>query len=137
MELTSSFVDLPQHFVPVFTTPTFQTFLQIVAGWVVSQRHRYLTEVIFAGGNVGNGHWCQFHRFSSWWPSGSLTPRSSSAVTALTAARAFSRTCPPTFISSATFIPKARFTNQPQSRRRAARERLERKVPASLAWPSD
>ena len=65
MELTASFVDLLQHFVPVFTTPTFQTFLQVVAGWVVSHRHRYLTEVIFAGGNVGNGHWCRFHRFFS------------------------------------------------------------------------
>ena len=52
MELTTSFVDLLQHFVPVFTTPTFQTFLQIVTGWVLSHRHRYLTEVIFAGGNV-------------------------------------------------------------------------------------
>ena len=65
MELTASFVDLLQHFVPVFTTPTFQTFLQIVTGWVVSHRHRYLTEIIFAGGNVGNGHWCRFHRFFS------------------------------------------------------------------------
>jgi hypothetical protein len=65
MELTASFVDLLQHFVPVFTTPTFQTFLQIVTGWVLSHRHRYLTEVIFAGGNVGNGHWCRFHRFFS------------------------------------------------------------------------
>ena len=65
MELTASFVALLQHFVPVFTTPTFQTFLQIVTGWVVSHRHRYLTEVIFAGGNVGNGHWCRFHRFFS------------------------------------------------------------------------
>ena len=65
MELTASFIDLLQHFVPVFTTPTFQTFLQVVTGWVVSHRHRYLTEVIFAGGNVGNGHWCRFHRFFS------------------------------------------------------------------------
>jgi hypothetical protein len=65
MEFTASFVDLLQHFGPVFTTPTFQTFLQIVAGWVLSHRHRYVTEVIFAGGNVGNGHWCRFHRFFS------------------------------------------------------------------------
>ncbi len=31
----------------------------------LSHRHRYVTEVIFAGGNVGNGHWCRFHRFFS------------------------------------------------------------------------
>jgi hypothetical protein len=65
MELTSSFQDLLQHFAPVFTAPTFQTFLAIVAGWVLSQRHRFITEVIFSGGNVGNGHWSRFHRFFS------------------------------------------------------------------------
>ena len=27
----------------------------IVAGWILSQRHRFITEVIFASGNVGNG----------------------------------------------------------------------------------
>ena len=34
-------------------------------GWVLSHRHRYITEVIFSGGNVGNGHWSRFHRFFS------------------------------------------------------------------------
>jgi DDE superfamily endonuclease len=65
MELTSSFVDLLQQFAPVFTAPTYQTFVAIVAGWVLSQRHRFITEVIFSGGNVGNGHWSRFHRFFS------------------------------------------------------------------------
>jgi len=58
MDLTPSLVDLLQHFAPVFTAPTFQTFVEIVTGWILSHRHRYVTEVIFAGGNVGNGHWC-------------------------------------------------------------------------------
>ena len=267
MELTASFVDLLQHFAPVFTAPTFQTFLQIVTGWVLSHRHRYVTEVIFAGGNVGNGHWCRFHRFFShaawdmdilglflaklvgtilapgstlfwavddtlcrkrgltlygagmhydplissrakslvswghdwvvlcliivkpfwaptkvfalpiavrlyrnrqgltkgkksrgkaankpnpdhrtrpqlalelielvaqWFP----TTRSSSPATALTAARASSLICRPMFTSSAMFIPRARFTNVPPSRRRGARERLERKETVCLAWRS-
>src|SRR5262245_65481022 len=65
MELTASFVDLLQHFVPVFTTPTFQTFVEITTGWLLSHRHRYVTEIIFSGGNIGNGHWCRFHRFFS------------------------------------------------------------------------
>jgi hypothetical protein len=65
MELTQSFVDLLQHFAIVFTTPTFQTFLQICHGWILSHRHRFITEVIFSGGNVGNGHWARFHRFFS------------------------------------------------------------------------
>ncbi len=65
MELTPSFTALLHHFVLVFTTPTLQTFGLIITGWVLSQRHRYITEVIFSGGNVGNGHWSRFHRFFS------------------------------------------------------------------------
>jgi len=65
MELTPSFVALLQHFSPVFTAPTFQTFALIVAGWILSHRHRYITEVIFSCGQVGIGHWCRFHRFFS------------------------------------------------------------------------
>jgi hypothetical protein len=65
MELTPSFVVLLQQFLPVFTAPTFQTFVQVVTGWLLSHRHRYITEIIFAGGNLDNGHWCRFHRFFS------------------------------------------------------------------------
>jgi hypothetical protein len=65
MELTSSFLGLLPHFAPVFTAPTYQTFVVIVSGWVLSQRHRFITEVIFSGGHVGIGHWCRFHRFFS------------------------------------------------------------------------
>ena len=65
MELTQSFVDLLQQFVPVFTAPTFQTFLHICNGWVLSHRHRFITDIIFSGGNVGNGHWAKYHRFFS------------------------------------------------------------------------
>lgn len=65
MELTPSFTALLQQFAPVFTTPSFQTFGFIVVGWIFSHRHRYITEIIFSGGNVGNGHWSRFHRFFS------------------------------------------------------------------------
>lgn len=65
MQLTQSFVDLLQQLAPVFTVPTFQTFVQVLTGWIFSQRHRYVTEVIFSGGNVDNGHWSRFHRFFS------------------------------------------------------------------------
>ena len=65
MELTPSFVALLQHFSPVFTAPTFRTFSLIVTGWILSQRHRYITEVIFSCGQVGIGHWSRFHRFFS------------------------------------------------------------------------
>ena len=42
-----------------------RTFVEIVAGWILSQRHRFITELIFASGHVGNGHWSRFHRFFS------------------------------------------------------------------------
>src|SRR5512147_2489027 len=65
MELTHSFLTLLQNFDAVFTTPTFNTFVAIVVGWILSQRHRYVTEVIFSSGRVGDGHWSRFHRFFS------------------------------------------------------------------------
>jgi hypothetical protein len=65
MELTPSFLALLQHFSPIFTAPTYQTFALIVTGWILSHRHRYITEVIFSCGKVGIGHWCRFHRFFS------------------------------------------------------------------------
>jgi len=65
MEVTVSFVAVLQHFLPVFTAPTFQTFVEIMTGWVLSPRHRYVTDIIFSGGNVDNGHWSRFHRFFS------------------------------------------------------------------------
>src|SRR4051794_33441862 len=65
MELTPSFGDLLLHFASVFTRPTYATFVAVVTGWIVSHRHRYITEVIFACGQVGIGHWSRFHRFFS------------------------------------------------------------------------
>ena len=65
MEITDSFLTLLQNFAPVFTAPTYQTFVVIVTGWIISQRHRYVTEVIFSSGRVGDGHWSRVHRFFS------------------------------------------------------------------------
>jgi DDE superfamily endonuclease len=65
MELTLSFVLLLQDFRPVFTAPAFALFRDLVNGWTLSQRHRYVTELIFSSGNVGNGHWSRYHRFFS------------------------------------------------------------------------
>src|SRR4051795_11305660 len=65
MELTPSFLALLQHFAPVFTAPTHRTFSLIVTGWILSHRHRYITEVIFSCGQVDIGHWSRFHRFFS------------------------------------------------------------------------
>jgi SRSO17 transposase len=65
MEITDTFLNLLREFEPVFTAPTFNTYVLIVTGWILSQRHRYVTEVIFSSGHVGDGHWSRFHRFFS------------------------------------------------------------------------
>ncbi len=42
-----------------------RTFVQIANGWILSHRRRFVTDVIFSGGNIDNGHWSRFHRFFS------------------------------------------------------------------------
>jgi DDE superfamily endonuclease len=63
--LTNSFHFLLASFRDVFTQPSYQLFLTLMTGWVVSVRHRYVTELIYAGNRVGDGHWSRFHRFFS------------------------------------------------------------------------
>lgn len=63
--LTDSFRILLVTFEPVFTKPSFKLFLSLMTGWILSVRHRYITELIFASDNVGRGHWSRFHRFFS------------------------------------------------------------------------
>ncbi len=65
MELTRSLAALLREFAPVFTAPSFITFVQIVTGWIFSQRRLFITEIIYSGGRVGDGHWSRFHRFFS------------------------------------------------------------------------
>lgn len=48
-----------------FTKPSFVLFCALMTGWVLSVRHRYVTELIYASDNVGKGHWSRFHRFFS------------------------------------------------------------------------
>ena len=46
MELTNSFANLLLTFSPVFTEPSFVTFRLLMTGWIVSMRHRYITDMI-------------------------------------------------------------------------------------------
>ena len=48
-----------------FTQPSFVLFCAIMTGWTLSTRHRYVTELIYGGDQVGVGHWSRFHRFFS------------------------------------------------------------------------
>jgi hypothetical protein len=65
MELTTTFDILLHAFAPVFTQPSFQTFRLCMTGWVLSTRHRYVTDLIISSDSVGNGHFSDYHRFFS------------------------------------------------------------------------
>lgn len=63
MQLTPTFRSLLLQFRPVFTAPTFATFLTIATGWCLSFRRRYVTELIQSSGAVHRGHHSRYHRF--------------------------------------------------------------------------
>lgn len=56
LQLTLSFQHLRTNFSPVFTAPTSLTCLLLLIGWLLSQRHRFSTEIVFSGNQVGCGH---------------------------------------------------------------------------------
>ena len=60
MELTKSFDVLLQTFAPVFTSPSFASFRLLMTGWIISTRHRYVTDLIVSSNSVGNGHFSDF-----------------------------------------------------------------------------
>lgn len=61
MELASSFVVFVQSLGVVMTTPTFQNFSCVLAGWVFARR-RTITGILVAGGLAGKRHHAAFHR---------------------------------------------------------------------------
>lgn len=65
MELTSSFESLLRNFAPVFTEPSFATFRLLMTGWILSTRHRYVTDLIVSSDSTTNGHFTDYHRFFS------------------------------------------------------------------------
>lgn len=65
MEGTITFMVLLDVFQPVFTRPSFATFRLLMTGWILSHRHRYVTDLIISSDSVGNGHFSDYHRFFS------------------------------------------------------------------------
>jgi hypothetical protein len=65
MEITSSFLALLSEFQCVFTAPTYPTFVALLTGWILSHRHRYVTDLIWSSGCTRKGHHSRYHRFFS------------------------------------------------------------------------
>ena len=63
MECTSSFLVLLSEFRCVFTQPSFQIFLCLMTGWVLSPRRRFVTELIWSSGSTHRGHHSRYHNF--------------------------------------------------------------------------
>ena len=61
MELVPSFVELVQQVAPVFTVPTFNSFVTVLTGWVFARR-RVVTRMIEAADAVETKHHSAFHR---------------------------------------------------------------------------
>ena len=73
MQLTTGFVELPDEFVAVFNAPTFLLFVDLMTGWTLSHRHRFVTDLILSAGAVGKGHFFNYHRYVQfldrpWYP---------------------------------------------------------------------
>lgn len=65
MELTATFMELLAGFRPAFTEPSYATFRLLMAGWILSMRHRFVTDLIITSDSVDNGHFSDYHRFFS------------------------------------------------------------------------
>ena len=63
MELCSSFRLLLDQFAACFTAPSFSLWTTLMTGWVLSHRHRYVTDLIVSSDATRDGAWCNFHRF--------------------------------------------------------------------------
>ena len=65
MECTESFVALLSEFRCVFTDPSYQIFVSLMTGWVLSHRRRFVTELIWSSGCTRRGHHSRYHNFFS------------------------------------------------------------------------
>jgi DDE superfamily endonuclease len=65
MELITSFRQLLEPFQCVFTDPSFQNFVCLMTGWVLSHRRRFVTDLIWSSGCTRRGHHSGYHRFFS------------------------------------------------------------------------
>ena len=65
MELTVGFVSLLEEFRDVFNAQSLPIFVELMTGWVLSHRHRFITDLIVSSGSVGKRHFSSYHRFFS------------------------------------------------------------------------
>ncbi len=65
MQLTPTFAPLLLEFAGNFTPASYVTFVALMTGWLLSHRHRFITELIQSSGSTHQGHHSRYHRFFS------------------------------------------------------------------------
>ena len=65
MTVVSSFSDLLTSFNSLMTVPSFQTFIVMATGWILTPERRTVTGMIQSAGAVGKKDHSSFHRFFS------------------------------------------------------------------------
>jgi hypothetical protein len=65
VELIAGFRSLLEEFEVVFNAQSFPIFVELMTGWVLSHRHRFITDLIVSSGSVGKRHFSNYHRFFS------------------------------------------------------------------------
>lgn len=63
--IVPTFLSLLQAFTGCFTSPSFDSFVTLMVGWVLDLRSHTVTEVVRAAGAVGRKHISSYHRFFS------------------------------------------------------------------------
>jgi len=63
MELCRSFRGLFESFAPVFSAPCFSLWTTLMTGWVLSHRHRYVSDLIVSSDATRRGDWSAYYRF--------------------------------------------------------------------------
>ena len=63
--IVPTFLSLLQAFSGCFTSPSFDSFVTLMTGWVLDLRRHTVTEVVRAAGAVGYKHISSYHRFFS------------------------------------------------------------------------
>ena len=65
MKLIEGFRSLLEELRQVFNAQSFPIFVELMTGWVLSHRHRFVTDLIISSGSVGKRHFSNYHRFFS------------------------------------------------------------------------
>jgi len=65
MDAATTFQVLLGSFQSLFTAPSFPHFVRLTTGWVLSHRHRYITDLIVSSDATERGHFSTYHRFFS------------------------------------------------------------------------